>query len=96
MLNKGSYVENICLPQKWKSGMIGLITSNLSYQKSCCLPIGAMTAIYLLEKANLKNSQNVLVHEASGSVGTYALQIASQKGSSIRGVCCTSNFEMVR
>ena len=96
MLNTGSYAEYICLPQKWKNGVIDLKPENLSYHEAAALPVGAMTAIYLLEKANLKNEQNVLVYGASGSVGSYAVQIANQKGSRVKGVCSTSNFEMVR
>ncbi|WP_299607262.1 NAD(P)-dependent alcohol dehydrogenase [uncultured Aquimarina sp.] len=96
MLNSGSYAEYICLPQKWKNGVIGLKPENLSYHEAAALPIGAMTAIYLLEKASLKNGQNVLIYGASGSVGSYAVQIANQKGSHVIGVCSASNFEMVK
>ena len=71
-------------------------TRNLNYREAAALPVGAMTAIYLLDKANLKNGQNVLVYGASGSVGSYAVQIANQKGSRVTGVCSTSNFEMVK
>jgi NADPH:quinone reductase-like Zn-dependent oxidoreductase len=96
MLNTGSYAEYICLPQKWKNGVIELKPENLSYHEAAALPVGAMTAIYLLEKANFKNGQNVLVYGASGSVGSYAVQIANQKGSKVKGVCSSSNFEMVK
>lgn len=96
MLNTGSYAEYICVPQKWKNGVIGLKPKNLEYHEAAALPVGAMTAIYLLEKANLKSGQNVLVYGASGSVGSYAVQLANQKGSRVTGVCSTSNFEMVR
>ncbi|MDO6516788.1 NAD(P)-dependent alcohol dehydrogenase [Zobellia uliginosa] len=96
MLSTGSYAEYICLPQKWKSGVVALKPKNLSYQEAAALPIGAMTAIYLLEKAQLKKGQNVLVYGASGSVGSSAVQIANQKGAIVKGVCSTSNFEMLR
>ena len=96
MLNTGSYAEYICLPQKQKNGVVGLKPENLSYHEAAALPVGAMTAIYLLEKAKLKSGQNVLIYGASGSVGSYALQIANQKGASVTGVCSVSNFEMVK
>ena len=44
----------------------------------------------------MKNGQNVWVYGASGSVGSYAIQIAHQKAASVTGVCSTSNFEMVK
>ncbi len=96
MLNTGSYAEYICVPQKWKNGVIGLKPKNLGYHEAAALPVGAMTAIYLLEKADLKSGQNVLVYGASGSVGSYAVQLANEKGSRVTGVCSTSNFEMVK
>ncbi|SFR55210.1 NADPH:quinone reductase [Robiginitalea myxolifaciens] len=96
MLSTGSYAEYICLPQKWKNGVVALKPNNLDYRAAAALPVGAMTAMYLLEKANLKQGQSVLVYGASGSVGSYAVQIANQKASSVTGVCSASNFEMVR
>ncbi|MBC2845077.1 NAD(P)-dependent alcohol dehydrogenase [Winogradskyella flava] len=96
MLHTGSYAEYICLPQQWKNGVVGIKPKNLNYQESAALPVGAMTAMFLLEKANLAKGQSVLIYGASGSVGSYAVQISNQKGSSVTGVCSTSNFEMVK
>ncbi len=96
MLNTGSYAEYICLPEEWKNGVIEIKPTNLSYEEAAALPIGAMTAIYLFEKANLKNGQKVLVYGASGSVGSYAIQIANQNNLTVAGVCSRSNFEMVK
>ncbi|WP_222984039.1 NAD(P)-dependent alcohol dehydrogenase [Flagellimonas meishanensis] len=96
MLKTGSYAEYICLPQQWKSGVIGFKPVNLTYREAAALPVGAMTAMYLLDKANLKTGQNVLVYGASGSVGNYAVQMANQKGARVTGVCRAPNFEMVR
>jgi len=96
MLKKGSYAEYICLPQKWKHGVVESMPEQLSFKEAAALPIGAMTAIYLLEKANLKKGQKILVYGASGSVGSYAVQIAKQQGAVVTGVCSSSNFEMVK
>jgi len=96
MLKTGSYAEYICLPQEWKSGVVALKPENLNFKEAAALPVGAMTAMYLLEKANLKNGQKVLVYGASGSVGSYAVQLAKQQGATITAVCSGSNFDMVR
>lgn len=96
MLKGGSYAEYICLPQEWKNGVVVQKPKNMSFEEAAALPIGAMTAIYLLEKADLRNGQTVLVYGASGSVGSYAVQIARQKGATVTGVCSGSNFEMVK
>ena len=96
MLPTGSYAEYICLPEVWKHGVIGLKPENLSFQEAAALPVGAMTAMFLLEKARLKEGQNVLVYGASGSVGSYAIQLAKQKGASVTAVCSGRNTAMVR
>lgn len=96
MLKKGSYAEYICLPQEWKNGVVALKPYNLSFAEAAALPVGAMTAMYLLEKANLEKGQQVLVYGASGSVGSYAVQLAKQKGATVMGVCSGSNVEMVK
>ncbi len=96
MLKTGSYAEYICLPQEWKNGVVAIKPKNMSFQEAAALPVGAMTAMYLLKKADLKQGQQVMVYGASGSVGSYAVQLANQKGASVTGVCSGSNVEMVK
>jgi NADPH:quinone reductase-like Zn-dependent oxidoreductase len=96
MLNTGSYAEYICLPQERKYGVVELKPVNLNFNESAALPVGGMTAMFLLKKANITRGQKVLVYGASGSVGTYAVQIANHFGSSITGVCSTSNVDLVK
>ena len=100
MLKTGSYAEYICMPQKWKHGVIEKKPENLSFKEAAALPVGAMTAMFLLEKAyqslEIKGGVKVLIYGASGSVGSYAVQIATQQGATVTGVCGGSNFEMVK
>ena len=95
MLNTGSYAEYICLPESWKHGVVESKPVNLTFEEAAALPVGAMTAMYLLVKADVKRAEKVLVYGASGSVGSYALQLANKEGSSVTAVCSDSNFEMV-
>lgn len=96
MLKTGSYAEYICLPEKWKHGVVDFKPSNLSFKEAAALPVGGMTALYLFEKAKLKKKQKILVYGASGSVGSYAVQIANQQEASVTAVCSTLNFDMVK
>ena len=76
MLNAGSYAEYVCIPENWKHGVIALKPKKVSFKEVACLPIGGMTAWFLLEKAKVTKHKNVLVYGASGSVGSFAVQIA--------------------
>jgi len=96
MLKTGSYAEYICLPEEWKNGVVVLKPENLNFKEAAALPVGAMTAMYLLEKANLKKGQQVLIYGASGSVGSYAVQLAKQEGATVAGVCSGSNVDLVK
>ncbi len=96
MLNTGSYTDYICVPEKRKKGVLALKPKSLGFDEAAALPVGGMTALYLLKKAKLSKDQRVLVFGASGSVGSFALQIAKAQDATIVAVCSGSNIEMVK
>jgi alcohol dehydrogenase len=92
----GSNAEYVCLPEEWKMGVLAPKPVNVSYEEAAAIPIGAMTAVDLFRKVEIKPGQTVLVYGASGSVGTYAVQVAKHFGAVVTGVCSAGNMELVR
>jgi NADPH:quinone reductase-like Zn-dependent oxidoreductase len=89
----GAHAEYICLPE---SGSVARKPVNMTYEQAAAVCDGAMLALQALRRAGLQRGQKILIHGASGSIGTAAVQLAKYHGAEITAVCGTKNMELLR
>ncbi len=84
----GGFAEYALAPE----GILARMPDALPFEQAAALPLAAVTALQALRDAGgLKAGQHVLVHGASGGVGTYAVQIAKHMGAEVTAVCSGRN-----
>ncbi len=90
---RGTFAEYVCA----REDLITEKPANLTMDQAAAVPEAAMTALQgLRDKGNIQPGQKVLIHGASGGVGTFAVQIAKAFGAEVTAVCSTRNLEMAR
>ena len=70
---------------------------SLSMEQAASIPLVGLTAWQaLIERAQLKKGQRVLIHAGSGGVGTFAIQLARQVGAYVATTTSSANVDWVQ
>jgi NADPH2:quinone reductase len=88
----GAYAEFICLPQR---DLIA-VPSGLDPAEAVSLVLNYITAYQMLHRtAKVRSGQGVLIHGASGGVGTALLQLGGLAGLQMYGTCSSRGAPVV-
>ncbi|MEU8123766.1 NAD(P)-dependent alcohol dehydrogenase [Spirillospora sp. NPDC049024] len=89
----GSFAEAVAVPQD----RLAVKPARLTFEQAASVSMAGHTALQgLRDTGRISAGQRVLVHGASGGVGTFAVQLAKAFGAEVTGVCSTRNLELVR
>lgn len=89
----GCYAEYVIV----KETELGRKPNNLDYNEAAAIPRGALTSWQaIFETAKLESGQKILIHAASGGVGSMAVQLAKAKGAYVIGTASAKNEKFVK
>ena len=89
----GTFAEFIAMNED----AVAIKPKTLGMDEAASIPLVALTAWQvLIERANLKKGQKVLIHAGSGGVGTFAIQLAKNVGAVVATTTSTANLDWVK
>ncbi len=89
----GAFAQFIAI----KEDSLAIKPKQLTMEEAASIPLVGLTAWQaLIEKANLKKGQKILIHAGSGGVGTFAIQLAKHVGAIVATTTSAANLDWVK
>ncbi len=93
LLELGSLAELVRVPERW----LARKPANLTFEQAAAIPAaGTMALQGLRDYGSIQPGHRVLVNDASGGVGTFAVQLAKALGAEVTAVARTEGVDLVR
>lgn len=92
-MKAGCYGEYVALREQ---SVIAKKPQNISFEEAAPLAFGAMSAYHFINSKTIKPGDRVLIFGASGSVGSYAAQLAMYYGAHVTAVASQKHHEKLR
>ena len=89
----GCHAEYLSIPG---DGSLATMPATMTYEEAAPGTEGAHYALNQIRAAKVESGQDVLVHGASGAIGSAAVQLLKSMGATVTAVCGTDNLELVR
>lgn len=85
----GTFAQLVAVPER----AIAKVPDGVDFLQAAALPLAGLTAEQALDAASVKSGDRVLVHNSSGGVGTFAVQLAVLRGAQVYGTASPANHQ---
>lgn len=91
-VQNGTFAEKVAVPVR----AVAKIPNGLGFAPAGALPLAGLTAEQLLDAVEVSKDDTVLVHNAAGGVGSFAVQLAARRGARVIGTASPARHDFVR
>lgn len=93
VVRRGTFAQRVAAPVR----TLARKPASLTWEQAASLPLAGLTAYQgLVHALRVSDSDTVLIHAASGGVGSFAVQIAAARGARVLGTASQRNHDFLR
>jgi NADPH:quinone reductase-like Zn-dependent oxidoreductase len=89
----GAHAEYLTMPA---DGSVATMPADTTYEEAAPSTEGSHYALTLIRKAKVSSGQHVLVHGATGAIGSAAVQLVKSVGADVTAVCGSEHVPLVK